>query len=159
MRKMFLFAALACLGGLAVADVASAHGRSYCGWGHSYHGAYRHYGRVYNSCGFVRVYTSGYFCQPTYYYPNSCVTAASAPARLIVHLPADAVLTIDGRPTTSTSSERVFNTPDLDMNRTFEYCLEAKVVRDGQEKVIKQRVAVRGGEQTTVDLDMSAAAE
>jgi uncharacterized protein (TIGR03000 family) len=70
-----------------------------------------------------------------------------------VNLPADAVLTIDGERTTSTSAERIFYTPALETGREFEYTLQAKVVRDGQEKVIKQRVIVCAGEQTTVRLE------
>jgi uncharacterized protein (TIGR03000 family) len=81
------------------------------------------------------------------------VVAASAPATLVVNLPADAVLTIDGNRTTSTSAERVFRTPALQSGRDFTYALAAKIVRDGQEKVIEKRVIVRAGEQTRVRLE------
>jgi uncharacterized protein (TIGR03000 family) len=79
-----------------------------------------------------------------------------APATLVVSLPADAVLTIDGTPTTSTSAERVFRTPSLEPGQDFEYTLEAKVVRGGEPKVIKQRVTVRAGQETTVRLEVPA---
>ncbi len=82
--------------------------------------------------------------------------AGPSPATLVVNLPADAVLTIDGSPTTSTSAERVFRTPALETGRDFEYTLEAKVLRGGEEKVLKQRVTVRGGQETQVRLEVPA---
>ena len=84
----------------------------------------------------------------------TCCSSDPAPATLVVNLPADAVLTVNGKPTTLTSAKRVFRTPTLKTGRDFEYTLEAKVVRDGQEKVIKQRVTVRAGEQTMVRLEV-----
>jgi uncharacterized protein (TIGR03000 family) len=83
---------------------------------------------------------------------------APATATLVVSLPADAVLTIDGARTTSTSAQRVFRTPALQSGRDFHYDLEAKVVRDGQAKVIKQRVTVRAGVETRVRLAEPATA-
>jgi uncharacterized protein (TIGR03000 family) len=159
MRKMILSAALACLGGLLTTDVATAchHDRGWRGYCCDYS-----YGRVsyHNYCCYVG-YSGGY-AGGVYVIPSGgYVAAAPAAATLVVDLPADAVLTIDGQRTTSSSAERVFNTPDLQRGRDFEYTLEARVVRAGQEKVIKQRVTVRAGEQTRVRLEepTTAAAE
>jgi uncharacterized protein (TIGR03000 family) len=166
MRKMILSAALACLCGLLTTDAAEACHRGWRGWGCGCNYGYGYYGG-----GYYRGYHHGYWGSGYYYggYANSVivvpnsgsVAAAPAPATLLVNLPADAVLTIDGARTTSTSAERVFRTPALEQGQDFEYTLEARVVRAGQEKVIKQRVTVRAGEQTTVRMEVptTAAAE
>jgi uncharacterized protein (TIGR03000 family) len=161
MRKMILSAALACLCGLLTTNAATACHR---GWG----GYYVDY---YYGCGYSYYYYYGRYCYGGYYggYAGgvyvvqsvSPVVATAAPATLVVDLPADAILTVDGQRTISTSAERVFSTPALEPGREFAYTLEAKVYRAGQEKVIKQRVTVRAGEQTRVHLEEpgTAAAE
>jgi uncharacterized protein (TIGR03000 family) len=132
MRKMILCATLACLWGLLTMNPATA--------GH--HHRWRGY-------GWRRYYVSSY-------YDRVYIVAIPAPATLVVNLPADAVLTIDGERTTLTSAKRVFCTPPLEMGRACEHTLEARFVRAGEEKVIKQRVTVRAGEQTTVWLEEKA---
>jgi uncharacterized protein (TIGR03000 family) len=154
MRRMIVSAALACLCGLLMINVAEARGRggrgcggcgccySYgCGGGYCYGG--------YCGIGYHGVVHQGGKKQAMATVPDA--------ATLVVSLPADAVLTIDGKPTTSTSAERVFQSPSLEKGRDFQYALEAKVVRDGQEKVITKLVTVRAGEQTNVTLTESAA--
>lgn len=94
--------------------------------------------------------------------PASATTVIAAPAvqttsaRLVVTLPGDATLKIDGRATTSTSGQRVFQTPALEPGKTFHYTLEAEVVRDGQARTVTRKVAVRAGEETRVDLEVPA---
>jgi uncharacterized protein (TIGR03000 family) len=167
MRKMVLSAALACLCGLMTINVATACHRGWGGWGwgrgwggyhgRGYYGGYHdrgYYGPAYSYSG----YSGGYAGVASVVPSDGYVAAAPAPATLVVHLPADAVLTVDGKRTASTSAERVFSTPDLETGRDFAYNLEARVVRDGQEKVIKQRVIVRAGQQTTIRLEEPAAA-
>ncbi len=78
-------------------------------------------------------------------------------ATLIVSLPADAKLLIDGNETTSETARRVFETPALQAGREFEYTLQAKVVRDGKTEVITQQVTVRAGEETVVRMEMPTA--
>ncbi len=65
-----------------------------------------------------------------------------APATILVSLPANATLTVDGNPTTSTSASRTLITPALEVGSAFVYTLRAEL--DGQ--VITQTVQVRGGE-------------
>jgi uncharacterized protein (TIGR03000 family) len=81
----------------------------------------------------------------------------AAPARLIVQLPTDAKLTIDGNPTKSTSAERVFASPPLEPGRTFYYTLRATMVREDQPFTTEQRVRVRAGEVTRVKMEFPAA--
>lgn len=81
----------------------------------------------------------------------------SAPARLIVSLPAEARLTVDGSPTTSTSGQRTFVSPPLQPGVDYYYTLRAEVQRDGQTVATTQRVQVRAGQDITVTLDIPAA--
>lgn len=82
-------------------------------------------------------------------------TRANAPATLVVSLPADARLTIDGNATQSTSSVRTFVSPALEPNQSFSYTLQAQVMRDGQSRIVKRTVSVRAGEETRVNLEFT----
>lgn len=82
------------------------------------------------------------------------VAAAESPVTLIVSLPADAKLTIDGYQTTSTSGERTFISPSLKAGKDYTYTLKAEVVRNGQTQAVTQQVKVRAGEETRVTLDI-----
>jgi uncharacterized protein (TIGR03000 family) len=76
-----------------------------------------------------------------------------APVKLIVHLPADARLTIDGEATTSTSDTRVFVSPPLARGKTYHYRLEAQINRTGETMRTSQTVEVEPGKETPVYLD------
>jgi uncharacterized protein (TIGR03000 family) len=82
---------------------------------------------------------------------------APTSASIIVTMPADATLTFDGNPTTSRDAVRTFVTPPLQPNRTFSYTLKADGMRDGQPVSTTQRVEVRAGKETRVNLDLAAA--
>ena len=86
------------------------------------------------------------------------VQAATNTAKLYVTLPADAKLTIDGRPTVSTSESRVFESPSLTPGKTYFYRLKATVVRDGKTETVTKEVAVRAGEDTRVKIEIPEAA-
>jgi uncharacterized protein (TIGR03000 family) len=77
---------------------------------------------------------------------------AEAPATIIVNVPAAAKVTIDGVATTSTSSRRVFVSPELSSDKEFHYTLQAEFEQDGKPVSVKKVVAVRGGRQTEVNL-------
>lgn len=76
----------------------------------------------------------------------------SAPAALVVSLPADATLKINGVATTQISGVRQFATPTLTAGQNFYYTLTAEVVRDGQTLTSVQSVTVRAGETTNVSI-------
>jgi uncharacterized protein (TIGR03000 family) len=78
--------------------------------------------------------------------------AGPAPATIVVNLPANARLTIDGQPTTSTSATRVFMSPDLNPDQEFHYTLRAEWVVDGQPVVVTKKVTVSAGNETAVNL-------
>jgi len=83
------------------------------------------------------------------------VGAISAPGTIIVSLPVDARLTVDGAATSSTSDRRTLVTPDLQVGSTYVYTMQAEVVRDGRNMVETQQVTVRGGEVANVNFNFS----
>ena len=76
-----------------------------------------------------------------------------APATLVVQLPADARLTVDGAPTRSMSDTRAFITPPLPGGRDFHYTLEAQLTRNGKTSTVSREVTVRAGEETQVRIE------
>ncbi len=81
--------------------------------------------------------------------------ATSAPATIVVSLPADARLVVDGAQTSSTSDRRTLVTPELQFGETYTYTMQAEVVRDGRTVAQTQQVSVRGGEVSTVNFNFS----
>jgi uncharacterized protein (TIGR03000 family) len=73
-------------------------------------------------------------------------------ATIVVSLPADAQLTIDGAATTSTSTVRTFVTPELTPAKEFVYNLTAKIVRGGETLTVTETVTVKAGVETRVNL-------
>jgi uncharacterized protein (TIGR03000 family) len=80
---------------------------------------------------------------------------AAAPARLVVQLPGDARLTVDGAATTEAGATRWFLSPPLEPGRTYHYLLRAEVLRDGQKLTETRRVSVRAGQDSEVRLNPS----
>ncbi len=81
----------------------------------------------------------------------------AAPATLTVRLPADAKLSIQGAPTTSTKNVRTFISPPLQPGKAYEYTLRATVTRDGKPVERTRTVKVRAGQQNEVIIDLPAA--
>jgi uncharacterized protein (TIGR03000 family) len=80
----------------------------------------------------------------------------NAPATIIVSLPAEATLTIDGNATKSTSARRIFTSPALEMGQEYVYSLRAEIVRDGQTVAETQQVTVRAGAEVPVQFTMTS---
>jgi uncharacterized protein (TIGR03000 family) len=79
-----------------------------------------------------------------------------APATVVVSLPADATLKVDGFTTKQTTELRTFATPVLPAGQSFHYTLTAEVVRNGQTLTASQQVTVRGGLTSQVELPTTA---
>ncbi len=78
------------------------------------------------------------------------------PATIVVTLPADARLSVDGAITNSTSERRVFVTPNLENGATYTYTMRAEIVRDGQTVTQSQEVRVVGGQTANVSFQFPA---
>ncbi len=85
--------------------------------------------------------------------PKAEPKATSAPATITLMVPADAKVTIDGTATTSTSSVRLFTTPELPYGNVYSYTFTAEVVRDGKVFTTSKQVAVTPGETAKVELN------
>lgn len=72
-----------------------------------------------------------------------------ARAKVIVDVPADAKLYVDGQRMNGSTSRRVFQTPALIPGRMYYYELRAEVVRDGQVITANQRLILRPGQSAT----------
>ncbi len=88
--------------------------------------------------------------------PKGGEKKTSAPATIVVNVPEDARVTIDGNSTTQTSARRVFITPDLDLNSEYVYTFRAEIVREGRSVVDTQTVTVRGGNTTEVPFSFAS---
>jgi uncharacterized protein (TIGR03000 family) len=80
------------------------------------------------------------------------------PATLVVQLPAEATLTIEGHATKSTEAERTFVSPPLEPGKTYSYALKATIVRDEKPVQVDRTVFIRAGETTRVQLEFSSLA-
>jgi len=80
----------------------------------------------------------------------------NAPGRILVRLPADARLTVDGNATKSTSSTRVFQTPALPSSGLHFYELQATVERHGMQIQVNRLVRIQPGQTTEVNIEIPA---
>jgi len=81
----------------------------------------------------------------------------SAPATIVVSVPAEAKLSVDDVATQSTSATRVFASPALERGKEYYYTLKAEITRDGKSVTATKRVAVHAGEESRVSLDFPEA--
>ncbi len=91
--------------------------------------------------------------------PKKTSLEGAAPATLIVNVPAEARLSIDGEATTSTATQRVFVSPALNFGREYHYTLEAEFQKDGKMVKVTKEVAVKAGDETRVNFDAEVSAE
>lgn len=146
MRKMLTIGMVAALLAMATSEAEAKKckgGKSSCG--SCYTGCYT--GGCYSgSCG-VGGCPGGVCSMPV---------AGQSYAMVVVDLPAEARLTIDGQATTSTSGQRTFQTPELEDGKSFHYTLRAEVNRGGRVQTITERITVRAGETTRITLNVPA---
>jgi uncharacterized protein (TIGR03000 family) len=82
----------------------------------------------------------------------------SAPATIVVAVPADAKLTIDDYVARSTGTERTFVSPALPAGKDFHYTLKVEYQDQGQARTRTETVAVRAGGVTRVNLSPTGSA-
>lgn len=76
----------------------------------------------------------------------------SQPASVVVSLPDDAILTIDGHSTAHTSEVRRFVSPALPFGKEYQYTFKAEVKHGGETLTATQTVVVRAGEESRLTL-------
>jgi uncharacterized protein (TIGR03000 family) len=83
----------------------------------------------------------------------------SKPAYVLVYVPSEARLTVDGTSTKQTGERRRFASPALPAGRKFVYKFKATWQENGKEVVREQEIRVEAGKEATVDLRQDAKAE
>jgi uncharacterized protein (TIGR03000 family) len=74
------------------------------------------------------------------------------PARVVVHLPADANLDVDGYKVRSKGAVRPLLTPRLEKGKTYVLNMKAQMTSEGKPVTVTRRVEVRAGQQTEVKI-------
>jgi uncharacterized protein (TIGR03000 family) len=82
-----------------------------------------------------------------------------APATLVVKLPADARLTINGNVVPSSSSTRKYVSKPLAPGQKYSFALQAKIAHEDWTMTTKKRVTVRAGEERKVTVKFPALKE
>jgi uncharacterized protein (TIGR03000 family) len=85
--------------------------------------------------------------------------AAPNQATVIVQLPADARLFVDGQVADLTSATRSFITPAIDMDRDYYYTIKAEADRNGRTLAQSKRVVIHAGQVSRVDFGDLASAD
>jgi len=93
-----------------------------------------------------------------YYNPSN---SANRPATVLVHVPENTTLLVNGKRSRSTSSTHLFYSPPLESGKNYRYDFEARMDRDGQTVKAHKRVEVGAGDRheisiTMPDLDQSS---
>ena len=115
------------------------------------------YGGCYGCYGYAPVYYGAVTTGVTY-ASAPVQQPAAAPATITVNVPADAVVSVDGAKTSSTSTERVFASPDLKPGTIYYYTLTAEVVREGKTLTAREVITVEAGKNTKIALNPTAPA-
>src|SRR5579884_3923794 len=84
-------------------------------------------------------------------YPNS---SADNRATIIVHVPENAQLIVDGKPTSSTSATRRFYSPPLEPGKSYHYTFEARMERDGKTVKAQRTVDVTANDRREITITM-----
>lgn len=80
------------------------------------------------------------------------------PAKLVVELPSDAKLFIDGQEMKTPNGKRTFNTPALENGQAYYYELRAEVTIAGRKQIESHRAIIRAGTTTKIDFPELTAA-
>jgi uncharacterized protein (TIGR03000 family) len=77
--------------------------------------------------------------------------AQTAPANIVITVPADARVLVGGKPTSQTGTSRTFESPPLEFGASYAYEITVEVVRDGKTLTQTKKVEVRAGQTSRVD--------
>jgi uncharacterized protein (TIGR03000 family) len=80
-------------------------------------------------------------------------TASSRQATVVVQLPEDARLYVDGQLANLTSTTRSFLTPELEPGRQYYYTIKAEADRGGRPLAQEKRIVVEAGKVARVQLN------
>jgi uncharacterized protein (TIGR03000 family) len=134
--------------GLALGYALGSAGGGY-GYAPAYGYSYPSYG--YAAPGYYDVVPSAY-AAPAYAAP-----ASAQPVTMTVVVPkGDAEVIINDTATTSTGTERVFESPALEPGKNYKYTIRAQWMENGKRVEQKREVPVTAGQSVTVDFSKPA---
>jgi uncharacterized protein (TIGR03000 family) len=81
----------------------------------------------------------------------------TTPGWLLVELPPEAQLLVNGKPTRSTGGQRLFDSPPLRRGQNYEYILQVQIPLPGGPVVHTQTAVVRAGQITRISLNPPSA--
>lgn len=84
----------------------------------------------------------------SFYYNSPTANEAT----IVVHVPANASLSIDGEQTQQRSNTRVFTSPPLEPGKSYTYTLRAEVDRNGRMVRETKTVEIRAGQRSEVTM-------
>ncbi|MGE3805558.1 MAG: TIGR03000 domain-containing protein [Gemmataceae bacterium] len=129
----------------------------YTTWYNYYPEPYR-YPREYGLFAPARMYADPYvspygprFGRALPYAEMAPAPAPTNAAYIEVSVPATAEILFDGSKTTQTGTDRLFETPELEPGKEFEYEVTARWQQDGKPVEEKKAVTVRAGQRVRVD--------
>ena len=127
------------------------YGYPYSSFGYGYPLGYGGIGSPYYGSS----YYNSYYPPITYAPPLTIIPAGPAinnGAQIEVRLPvADASVTLNGNPTSSTGAQRLFNTPALEAGYAYSYQIAATWMQGGETVRVERTIQVAPGRTTLVD--------
>jgi uncharacterized protein (TIGR03000 family) len=87
---------------------------------------------------------------PRYVYGVKKVRKSRKTGTVIVSVPRDAKMYVDGVYMPKKSAKRAFNTPNLKPGRKYFYTVKVVATRNGKKVVRKRRIYVKAGKKTYV---------
>ncbi|MGE0610103.1 MAG: TIGR03000 domain-containing protein [Pirellulales bacterium] len=75
-------------------------------------------------------------------------------ARLVLNVPADAVVYLVDQRMTAAGTVRQYNVPKLKVGKTYGYPLRVEIVRNGQKHVIEATQKIRQGDKVEMVCDL-----
>src|SRR5262245_19398585 len=120
--------------------MAQYYERAMGGWGADY--SYSH-----SYPGMAPAYIPSKVPPPAPAKPGASPKDDGKGARLIIDVPAQAKLYIDGQLSKSIAEQRQFSTPPLQSGQTYFYDLAVEVMKDGKPVTEEKRIVVRAGDE------------
>lgn len=91
--------------------------------------------------------------------PTEAGEAPADSATINTHVPADAVVYVNGKRTTSTGAERSFVSRGLKSGKTYSYELRVEYEQDGTPQIAEKRLQLRAGQAVDLAFGSGPAAE
>lgn len=89
---------------------------------------------------------------------SNVIISSENTARIVVTVPENAVVKIDGQATSSTTTVRHFESPALTAGKVYSYTFDAEYTQDGKAMKVSKVVSFEAGKTVNLDLTQGAVA-